>query len=104
MLESFFSAMEQAQDRMASCQAARMALSAKRIRFLTGIRYQQDLYAFSGKDLFWAMDGWFKENGFFGAWAFREQILKKMTTTPEDVADWAPEWREWIRQVRGTPA
>ncbi|HIJ82985.1 MAG TPA: hypothetical protein HPQ00_02145, partial [Magnetococcales bacterium] len=32
-----------------------------------GIRYQHYLHTFSGKDLFWAMDGWLRKNRFQGA-------------------------------------
>ncbi|MBF0294016.1 MAG: hypothetical protein HQL96_02415 [Magnetococcales bacterium] len=66
-----------------------------------GVRYQNFLYAFAGKDLFWAMDDWLKENGFKGAWAFREKVLSALHRSTEDISTWVPEWVELRRQIEG---
>ncbi len=59
-----------------------------------GIRYKDFLFAFAGKDLFCAMDGWFKTNGFHGAWAFREKVMSGIRRTSEDISTWVPEWAQ----------
>ncbi len=65
-----------------------------------GSRYQHYLSGFSGKDLFFAMDEWFKDNGFAHANLFREKVLVGIESTTDDVADWVPEWGA-LRQTIG---
>ncbi len=62
--------------------------------FQEGSRWKDYLYAFAGKDLFWAMDQWCKGEGFYGAMAFREKILSGIQKTTEDISTWLPEWRD----------
>lgn len=67
-----------------------------------GDRYQYYLQAYAGKDLYWAMDNWFKENGFIGAMAFREKTLTGIQRSIDDIAQWLPEWnalRERINAI-----
>ncbi|MBF0179660.1 MAG: hypothetical protein HQM03_06505 [Magnetococcales bacterium] len=66
-----------------------------------GIRYQYYLYTFAGKDLFWAMDEWFRANGLRGAREFREKILLGIQNTTEDIATWVPEWEQLHRLIAG---
>ncbi|MBF0134473.1 MAG: hypothetical protein HQL75_18035 [Magnetococcales bacterium] len=65
-----------------------------------GVRYQHFRYAFAGKDLFLAMDDWFKEHGFQGAWAFREKVLIGIQRTTEDISTWEPEWDQLRKQIQ----
>lgn len=66
-----------------------------------GIRYRHYLHAFAGKDLFLAMDDWFKGNGTpGGAQAFREKILTGIQRTTEDISTWLPEWAQLRQQIR----
>ncbi len=67
-----------------------------------GIRNQHYLHAFAGKDLFWSMNQWFIDNGFNGAWVFREKVLSGIQKTTEDISTWLPEWgklRETISSI-----
>jgi len=58
-----------------------------------GERYFNYLHYFAGKDLMIAMEGFLTRAG-FGSWAaFREKILIGIEATPEDIADWLPEWK-----------
>ncbi|MBF0235902.1 MAG: hypothetical protein HQK65_23145 [Desulfamplus sp.] len=59
-----------------------------------GIRNQHYLHAFAGKDLFWSMNQWFIDNGFKGAWVFREKVLSGIQKTTDDISTWLPEWDE----------
>lgn len=57
-----------------------------------GVRYCNFLSAFSGKDLLWAMDEWFKTKKIQGAGGFREGVLKGIQQSPDEVYKWLPEW------------
>jgi hypothetical protein len=58
-----------------------------------GCRFDNYLIAFAGKDLMQAIDQWLSDNGFIGAWAFREKLLVGISKTQEDIAEWLPEWK-----------
>lgn len=66
-----------------------------------GTRHKEYLYAFAGKDLFWAMEVWFKQNNFHGAWAFREKVLIGIQQTTEDISSWVPEWEKLLQMIKG---
>lgn len=57
-----------------------------------GSRYKNYLHAFAGKDLLWAMNKWCLDNGFIGAWAFREKILTGIQRTTDEIETWLQEW------------
>ena len=65
-----------------------------------GIRYQDYLHAFAGKDLFWAVDEWFEAQGYSSAWVFCEKVAMAVWQSQEDIADWVAEWSE-LRQLIG---
>lgn len=63
-----------------------------------GLRFQNFLTFFSGKDLLCAMEsaliGW----GFEKPSYFQERIVKGIENSPEDIGSWLPEW-ERLRQA-----
>lgn len=63
-----------------------------------GVRFLNYFHAFAGKDLLAAMDVWLRKQGWNGARAFREAILKGIRRTEDDIANWLPEWDE-LRQI-----
>lgn len=63
------------------------------------VRHQDFLHAFAGKDLLWAMNERLQQWGLGGALAFREKILKGISQTSEDIADWLPEWKALREEV-----
>ncbi|MBF0460171.1 MAG: hypothetical protein HQL87_02130 [Magnetococcales bacterium] len=67
-----------------------------------GNRYKNYLFGFSGKDLFFALEGWFKESGFAHPNFFREKVLKGIENTTDDIADWLPEWKALQQLVSQT--
>ncbi len=64
-----------------------------------GPRYDNYLYAFSGKDLFWAMNKWCADNGFFHASVFKEKILVGIEESTEDISSWLPEWQDLKERI-----
>lgn len=56
------------------------------------VRVPGKLLAFAGKDLLWAMNNWCLDNGFIGAWAFREKILTGIQRTTDEIETWLQEW------------
>jgi hypothetical protein len=58
-----------------------------------GVRHENYLAAFAGKDILWAMDETLRGFGFAGALPFREKILVGMENTSENIGDWLAEWR-----------
>ncbi|SLM29879.1 hypothetical protein MTBBW1_200016 [Desulfamplus magnetovallimortis] len=67
-----------------------------------GCRNQYYLHAFAGKDLFWAMDDWFKDNDLQGAGAFRERVLIGIQRATNDIADWLKEWADLREKIETT--
>jgi hypothetical protein len=57
-----------------------------------GIRRAHYLHTYAGKDLLIQMDGELRQLGFGDFGAFRERILTAIDITPDDIADWLPEW------------
>ena len=58
------------------------------------------LYAFAGKDLLWAMNERLQQWGFAGAWAFRERVLKGVLRASKDIANWLPEWKALLEEIK----
>lgn len=67
-----------------------------------GARKQHFLHAFAGKDLFWAMNQWFVDNGYIGAMDFRERVLSGIQRASEDISYWLPEWAELKNMIKET--
>lgn len=64
------------------------------------VRRNYFLHAFAGKDLLWAMNERLQQWGFAGAWAFREMALKGLSRTNDDIADWLPEWKALLEEIK----
>ncbi|MDR0603790.1 MAG: hypothetical protein LBG80_05745 [Bacteroidales bacterium] len=56
-------------------------------------RYNDYLYAFSGKDILWAMEDWFAKIGLKNNINFQEIILTGIENSYEDIATWCNEWK-----------
>lgn len=65
-----------------------------------GIRYDNYLSAFSGKDLAWAMENKLIEYGFQGTKNFLNLILKGILESEEDVSSWLPEWTQMKEAIQ----
>jgi hypothetical protein len=57
-----------------------------------GIRFEQYMTAFAGKDLLFAMSPSLVHWGFASASVFVERILIGITQSADDIANWLPEW------------
>jgi hypothetical protein len=66
----------------------------------TGNRRAHALYTYSGKDLLIQMDGELRHVGFGDFGDFRERILTGIDFTPDDIADWLPEWAALRTEIR----
>ena len=66
----------------------------------TGKRRAHSLYAYAGKDLLIQMDGDLRQVGFGDFGDFRERILTGIDSTPDDIADWLPEWAALRTEIR----
>ncbi len=64
-----------------------------------GSRHQWYMHAFAGKDLLWVMDGNLRNLGFTSVWSFRDTVLDAIEMSPDDIADWLPEWKELQRAI-----
>ena len=64
-----------------------------------GSRHQWYLHAFAGKDLLWGMDGNLRSVGFASAWSFRDKVLDGIEMSPNEIADWLPEWKALQRAI-----
>ncbi|MDR2408893.1 MAG: hypothetical protein LBE13_12390 [Bacteroidales bacterium] len=56
-------------------------------------RYNDYLYAFSGKDILWAMEEWFSKTSFQNNITFQEIILTGIENSSKDIATWCNEWQ-----------
>jgi hypothetical protein len=63
-------------------------------------RYQDYLYAFSGKDLLWAMEDWFAKTPFRSHAVFQETILTGIENANEDIALWCHEWKDLVNKIK----
>jgi hypothetical protein len=63
-------------------------------------RYNDYLYAFSGKDILWAMEEWFSKTGFQNNIAFQETILTGIENSHENIATWCNEWQNLFDVLR----
>jgi hypothetical protein len=64
-----------------------------------GIRRTHFLHTYAGKDLLIQMDGDLRQTGFGDFGDFRERILTGIDSTPDDIADWQPEWAALLAEI-----
>lgn len=68
-----------------------------------GLRRVHYLHTYSGKDLLIQMDSDLRQLGFGDFGDFRERILIGIRDTPDDIADWLPEWAALRTEIQTYP-
>lgn len=92
---------EHADAHVATPEHAVSRFSAYTQEFQSGAaRCNYFLHAFAGKDLLWAMNERLRQWGFAGAWAFREKVLMGVMRAGDDIANWLPEWKALLEEVK----
>jgi hypothetical protein len=63
-------------------------------------RYNDYLYAFSGKDILWAMEDWFAKTPFRCHTIFLETILTGIEHADENISLWCYEWKDLVNKIK----
>jgi hypothetical protein len=66
----------------------------------TGIRRAHYLHTYAGKDLLIQMDDDLRQFGFGDFGDFRERILSGIDFTPDEIANWLPEWAALRNEIQ----
>jgi hypothetical protein len=65
-------------------------------------RYNDYLYAFSGKDILWAMEEWFSKTKFQNNTTFQKIILTGIENSREDITAWCNEWISLSQKIKNS--
>ena len=64
-----------------------------------GIRFENYMAAFSGKDIAWCLNGWLRKKGFQGTKHFLNSILEGIAGSKTDITQWLFEWNRFYSVV-----
>lgn len=66
-------------------------------------RYDNFLYSYAGKDIFWAMESWFDKTLFKSIYGFQEKIITGITDAPDSVVSWCSDWEDLVEKINAEP-